>query len=173
MTKAKPNLHEINDAIRDLVANHVDIETGEIFCLAAQDQLEELSFTREAKILGCGMAIREHRESSDALAERINNLQVRKKRHEREIAFLKGWVEGVCDLKERFSNDDIELSFRSSKSYDFREGAGVDDTLVAMLTFKPAPPPVLSKKAVADYVKEHGEEPPGIEATSKRNLQIG
>ena len=171
MTKAKPNLHEINNEINALIFENTDPVTGEISEALAKN-IDELEGTREGKILGCATAIRDHEAKAGSLSDRIKDLQVRKKRHDREATFLKWWIETGATRGETFESNDIAVSFRKSTKYQFREGCGADDTLVSMLSFKPAPLPTLDKKACADYAKRNHESPPGVDEIEGLNLQI-
>lgn len=172
------NLHEIDSRISFIVENRIDPETGEVFADnefavdadgTAKTLLDELQGERAEKIMYCAMYFKNHMMMAKGIKEEEQALAVRRRAHERDAQFLKGWIEESCLANEKFESPSVKVTFRKSTRIDIREWEAIPKDLIFQ---PPVPEPRLDKKACKEWIKTHHEPPPGVEEIPCKNMQV-
>ena len=165
------NLHEIDERIVALFEDQVDLDTGEVLSdEEVTELLNKMDMNRNKKILNCEKFREEHKDVIDVIKTREAKLAKRKKKHERKVKFLKRWIEESCNVKETFTDGDVEVSFLKSVRMDVRNEEAVPDEL---WVYPPTPDRRLDKVKAKRWMKDHdGEPPPGIDEIRGTNLQV-
>lgn len=151
------NLYEIDSAILDCC----DIETGEIFDI---DKFEELSLTRDAKIEGVCLWIKNLKAEAEALKAEKDAFAQRQKVAENKMESLKKYIANYLD-GTNFETTKVKVSFRKSESLEISEDANIPDEF---LTFKE---PEVNKTELKKALKD-GMHFNGVSIVQNNNIQI-
>lgn len=157
-------LYEIDHAIMECVDN----ETGEIVDF---DKLNALSMTREKKLEGVGIAIKNLTAEAKAIREEEKNLAERRKVLERKVESYKEWLANVLN-GHKFETSKIKCSFRKSNRVDINENefsawAIFHDREELLIFAEPKP-----NKAKLKEVILSGEEIPGVTLEETNSLTV-
>ena len=151
------NLYEIDSAILDCV----DIETGEVF---DSDRFEELSLTREAKIEGICLWIKNLKAEAEALKAEKDAFAARQKAAENKVESLKRYISGYL-AGTKYESAKVKVSFRKSEALEIEEGTIIPDEY---LKFKE---PDVDKAGLKTAIKA-GLNLDGVQIVEKLNIQI-
>jgi len=165
-----PNLHDIDERIQAIVHERIDPETGEVFedgDESAAKLLMELGEEREHKIIHCALYMDEHLREAAKIKEVEQRLAKRRKRHEADAAFLKAWVESVCEAHESFETPEIKVTFRKSTRLEPRDMEMVPKEIIRTKTTE-----ALDKALAKKWIEKYGDTPPGVEEIPCKNMQI-
>ena len=170
MTTDKLNLHEIDQEVAHLIELFIDHETGEIDEDLAE-QLEQLGMARDKKVLNCARYINEHTAIAASYKAHAKRLTAQARTHEKQVSFLKSWVESSCNLDEKFEAPDIgKISFRKSTRAIAHDLLIVPDELVIREVVETEK---LDAAGAKRWAKAHGgEPPPGVTISEHKSLQI-
>ena len=156
-------LYEIDAAIRDLIENAVDPETGEI----AEDlslQLEELGMAREAKLENIACYIKDLKAEAEAIRAEERNLATRRRTTENKAARLTDYLSWAL-AGEKFKTPRCAVSFRKSMAVQVN---ALMDIPEEYLRFKDPEP---DKAKIKDALKE-GLDVPGAELVENVSVII-
>ena len=154
-------LYEIDAAIRDLIENAVDPETGEI----AEDlslQLEELHMAREQKLENIACYIKDLKAEAEAIRAEERNLAARRRTAENKAARLTDYLSWAL-AGEKFKSARCAVSFRKSMAVQVNTLMDIPEEY---LRFKDPEP---DKAKIKDALKE-GLDVPG--ATLVENVSV-
>lgn len=151
------NLYEIDAQILSCV----DIETGEIF---DEEKFEELSLTRDAKVEGLCLWIKNLKAEAEALKAEKDAFAARQKAAENKLESVKRYVSSYLDGTP-FKSTKVQVSFRKSKSLEISEGAVIPEEFLKIK--EPEVNKTDLKKAVANGLKIDG-----VEIVENLNIQI-
>lgn len=152
------NLYEIDNAILDCV----DVETGEVFDI---DKFEELSLSRDAKIEGICLWIKNLTAEAEALKAEKDAFAARQKAAENKAESLKRYISGYLD-GTKYETTKVKVSFRKSESLEIEEGTIIPDEY---LKFKV---PDVDKVSLKAAVKAGLVNLDGVQIVEKLNIQI-
>ena len=154
-------LYEIDEAIRDLIENAVDPETGEI----AEDlslQLEDLHMAREQKLENIACYIKDLKAEAEAIRAEERNLAARRRTAENKAARLTDYLSWAL-AGEKFKSARCAVSFRKSMAVQVNTLMDIPEEY---LRFKDPEP---DKAKIKDALKE-GLDVPG--ATLVENVSV-
>lgn len=151
------NLYEIDNEILGCV----DLETGEVFDI---EKFEELSLTRDEKIEGICLWIKNLRAEAEALKAEKDAFAKRQKAAENKMESLKNYISGYL-AGSAFKSSKVNVSFRKSESLEISEDAIIPDEF---LKYKE---PDLDKVALKAAVKA-GAYVVGVDIVENLNIQI-
>lgn len=151
------NLYEIDNAILDCV----DLETGEVFDV---EKFEELSLTRDERIEGICLWIKNLRAEAEALKAEKDAFAKRQKAAENKMESLKKYISGYL-AGTTFKSSKVNVSFRKSESLEISEDAIIPDEF---LKYKE---PDVDKVALKAAVKA-GAYVVGVDIVENLNIQI-
>lgn len=151
------NLYEIDNEILGCV----DVETGEIF---NEERFEELSLTREAKIEGICLWIKNLKAEAEALKAEKDAFAKRQKSAENKMESLKRYISAYLDGTP-YESAKVKVSFRKSESLEISEDAKIPDEY---LKYKV---PDVDKVALKEAIKA-GSHFYGVEIATNYNIQI-
>ena len=154
-------LYEIDKALADFEFE-IDEDTGEI--LNAAD-LDELNLARDQKIENIGLYIKNLEAEKEAVKHEKDNFADRKKRLEKKIESLKGYLTYALD-GQKFSTPKVAVSFRKSESVLVKDEYLIPDEYCDFTVMRKP-----NKKNIKDALK-HGKELMGVELVEKSNVQI-
>lgn len=157
-------LYEIDHAIMECVDN----ETGEIVDF---DKLNALSMTREKKLEGVGIAIKNLTAEAKAIREEEKNLAERRKILVGKADGYKEWLANVLN-GDKFETSKIKCKFRKSSRVNVNEkrfGAwAISHDREELLIFAEPKP----NKAKLKEVILSGEEIPGVTLEETNSLTV-
>ena len=151
------NLYEIDNAILDCV----DLETGEVFNV---EKFEELSLTRDERIEGICLWIKNLRAEAEALKAEKDAFAKRQKAAENKMESLKKYISGYL-AGTAFKSSKVNVSFRKSESLEISEDAIIPDE------FLKHKEPDVDKVALKAAVKA-GAYVVGVDIIENLNIQI-
>ena len=151
------NLYEIDNEILGCV----DLETGEVFDV---EKFEELSLTRDEKIEGICLWIKNLRAEAEALKAEKDAFAKRQKAAENKMESLKNYISGYL-AGSTFKSSKVNVSFRKSESLEISEDAIIPDEF---LKYKE---PDVDKVALKAAVKS-GAYVVGVDIVENLNIQI-
>lgn len=151
------NLYEIDNAILDCV----DLETGEVFDV---EKFEELSLTRDERIEGICLWIKNLRAEAEALKAEKDAFAKRQKAAENKMESLKKYISGYL-AGTAFKSSKVNVSFRKSESLEISEDAIIPDE------FLKHKEPDVDKVALKAAVKA-GAYVVGVDIIENLNIQI-
>ena len=161
-------LYDIDRQIESLLEASVDMETGEIKPEAFED-LEALQMARDAKIENIALWHKNLLSDTKALADEIKALQDRKKRLERKLDWLDGYLEQSLQ-GQKFETSKVAISFRKSQAVH------IADAEAFIRGYKDNPELVETdysiKKANIKKMLKEGQEILGAELVENKNMQI-
>ena len=171
------NIWDIDERIVNLIENHFDIETGEIFESEEElaKKIDEVSLELDTKIENIGCYIKNLEADVEAFKKEENNLETRRKQTERKIESLKRYLNGylmACypndsdRAKWKFKTPKVVLGYRKSSSVEVPDIEKLDKKYLKITT-KVDP----DKKAIGDAIK-NGEEVSGAFIKQNINLNI-
>lgn len=172
-------LHEINEELREALTGLYEVydpETGEVTDeenFAELDaKVEALALSREEKIDGTGVVIKELMNDVTGYDKEIKQLQARKKHAQARIDWL---MNGVKESMIGFGETKLEtprsiFSFRKSEQTVVTDESLLDDRYMKVV-IESKPDLVAIKKAIKEAEKK-GETFEGARIEVKQNLQI-
>jgi hypothetical protein len=166
------NLSEVNHAIRQLLLDGLDEETGEI-SPAVTDQIDQLEDTRKHKILFIAKLIEDDEAQMVALAGKIAQLQARKKSKARQVEFYRGWLALNGDAGEVVADEEISVQIKEGVRCTMSDLDLLRESAPHLINWGERPEPKLKMMEAKKEVKATGEIPLGMTWTDKyRTIKI-
>lgn len=164
------NLYEIDRQIESIYETAIDYETGEI-SPEAIEALEALQMAREAKIENIALWHKNTLAESKAIADEIKALQERKKRLEKKIDWMDGYLSDALQ-GQKFETSKVSVTYRKSQAVE------IDDTEAFIRGYKDNPELVTVKvdmtpnKTGIKKILKDGTEILGARLVERQNIQI-
>ena len=161
-------LYEIDRQIESLLETSVDMETGEI-SLSAIEALEALQMERGQKIENVALWHKNTLADSKALADEIKALQERKKKLDKRLDWMDGYLEQALD-GQKFETPKVSVTFRKSQAVE------IPDPDQFIKGYKDNPELVktefsINKTNIRKMLKD-GQEILGAVLVDRQNMQI-
>lgn len=151
------NLYEIDQELM----NCVDFETGE---LVNEERWNELQQSRDTKIEGLALWIKNLVASAKAFKEEKDAFASRQKAAENKAERLKQFLSDNLG-GSKFETPKVKVSFRKSKTINIAEGAKIPDEYLKVKA------PDIDKSGLKEAIK-NGAVIDGVELVEKQNIQI-
>ncbi len=158
-------IYEIDTAIRDIIENAVDPETGELDETVSA-QLEALGMAREQKLENIACFIKDLEAESKAIRDEEKNLASRRRTADRKAESLRSYLEWAL-AGEKFKTPRCAVSFRKSTAVELEPDA-LAFLPERFLCFKE---PEADKTAIKDAIKA-GETVFGCKLVDKVSMII-
>lgn len=159
-------LYEIDNAIREVLENAADPETGELVdeeLLAAYDQLR---MDRDQKVENIGLYIKNLEADAAAIKAEAKNLTARAKAAENKAEHLRNYMQ-FCLNGQKFQSPRLSVSFRRSQKVEVDENR-LFEIPDDYLRYKE---PEVDKKRVSEALKA-GETVPGCSLVENVSMII-
>lgn len=161
-------LYDIDRQIESLLETAIDYETGEVMP-EALEALEALQMERDAKVENVALWHKNILAESKALGDEIKILQDRKKRLEKKLDWMDGYLEQALN-GQRFETSKVAITFRRSQAVE------ISDSDAFIRGYKDNPELVkteysINKTNIRKMLKE-GQEILGAELVDRQNMQI-
>lgn len=150
-------LYEIDEEI----LNCVDMETGEIIDV---ERLGQLQLTREDKVEGIALWIKNLLSDADAIKSEEEKLAQRRKANENKAKNLKEYLSKFLNGK-KFKTPKVSISYRKSESVEVTDISKLDDDYLKFAE------PTVDKAKVKKALKA-GTVLQGISLIENQNIQI-
>ncbi len=167
------SLYLIENEIRELLENGfnmacVDLETGEIDEVKAQEYLEALQIERAVKIENIALYIKNLESDAAEIKAEEKNLKARRETKERKAQRLREYLTSsmVAAKEPKFETAKVALTFRSSKQVIIDNLETIDKAYIKEKIEYQADKTAI-KKAI-----DNGETVTGAHIEEKQNLQI-
>lgn len=165
------NIYEIDEAIRRVLEEAVDFQTGEISAEAAA-QIDALNMERDTKIENVALWNKNLKAEAKAIADEIKALQERKKRLENKAA----WQERYLDYAlagQRFESPRVAITYRKSVTVEISDPDAFctyyqNDAAIVTTTIDRKP----NKAAIKKLLQENPEAMRGAALVEHQNMQI-
>lgn len=108
-------LYEIDRQLEDMIANAIDMETGEI--IFTDEDIEALQMERDRKIENIALYVKNQEAMASALREEEKNLASRRRSCESKAERLKEYLKHALN-GERFTTVKCDIKFRRSNSLE-------------------------------------------------------
>ena len=112
-------LYDIDRQIESLLETAIDFETGEVMP-EALEALEALQMERDAKVENVALWHKNILAESKALGDEIKALQDRKKRLEKKMDWMDGYLEQALN-GQRFETSKVAITFRRSQAVEISD----------------------------------------------------
>lgn len=164
------SLYLIDNEIRELLENGfnmacVDLETGEIDEVKAQEYLEALQIERAVKIENIALYIKNLESDATEIKAEEKNLKARRETKERKAQRLREYLTNSLN-GSKFETARVALAFRSSKQVIIDNLDTIDKAYIKE-EVKITADKTAIKKAI-----DNGETVNGAHIEEKQNLQI-
>lgn len=150
-------LYEIDEEI----LNCVDMETGEIIDV---ERLGQLQLTREDKVEGIALWIKNLLSDADAIKSEEEKLAQRRKANENKAKNLKEYLSKFLN-GQKFKTPKVSISYRKSESVEVTDISKLDDDYLKFAE------PTVDKAKVKKALKA-GTVLQGISLIENQNIQI-
>ena len=148
-------LYEIDNAIREVLENAADPETGELVDEALLEQYDKLIMDRDQKIENIGLYIKNLEADAAAIKAEAKNLTARAKSAENKAEHLRNYMQ-FCLNGQKFQSPRLSVSFRRSQKVEVDQNR-LFEIPEDYLRYKD---PEVDKKRVSEALKA-GEDIPG------------
>lgn len=150
-------LYEIDEEI----LNCVDMETGEII---DAEKLEQLQLTRDDKVEGIALWIKNLLSDADAIKSEEEKLAQRRKANENKAKNLKEYLSKFLN-GQKFKTPKVSISYRKSESVEVTDISKLDDDYLKFAE------PTVDKTKVKKALKA-GTVLQGVSLVENQNIQI-
>lgn len=150
-------LYEIDEEI----LNCVDMETGEII---DAEKLEQLQLTRDDKVEGIALWIKNLLSDADAIKSEEEKLAQRRKANENKAKNLKEYLSKFLN-GQKFKTPKVSISYRKSESVEVTDISKLDDDYLKFAE------PTVDKAKVKKALKA-GTVLQGVSLVENQNIQI-
>lgn len=150
-------LYEIDEEI----LNCVDMETGEII---DAEKLEQLQLTRDDKVEGIALWIKNLLSDADAIKSEEEKLAQRRKANENKAKNLKEYLSKFLN-GQKFKTPKVSISYRKSESVEVTGISKLDDDYLKFAE------PTVDKAKVKKALKA-GTVLQGVSLVENQNIQI-
>lgn len=167
----------IDERLVNLIENHFDIETGEIY--ESEEELakmiDEVAIELDTKIENIGCYIKNLNDEIEAFKREEDNLKKRRKTTENKIESLKRYLDGYLTAvypndddrrKWKFKTPKVVLGYRKSTTVEVPDLEKLDKDYIKIKTETSA-----DKTAIKDAIK-NGKEVKGAFLKDNINLSI-
>ena len=171
------NVWNIDERLVNLIENHFDIETGEIY--ESEEELakmiDEVAIELDTKIENIGCYIKNLNDEIEAFKKEEDNLKKRRKTTENKIESLKRYLDGYLTAvypndddrrKWKFKTPKVVLGYRKSTTVEVPDLEKLDKNYIKIKTETSA-----DKTAIKDAIK-NGKEVKGAFLKDNINLSI-
>lgn len=171
------NVWNIDERLVNLIENHFDIETGEIY--ESEEELakmiDEVAIELDTKIENIGCYIKNLNDEIVAFKREEDNLKKRRKTTENKIESLKRYLDGYLTAvypneddrrKWKFKTPKVVLGYRKSTTVEIPDLEKLDKDYIRIKTETSA-----DKTAIKDAIK-NGKEVKGAFLKDNINLSI-
>lgn len=148
-------LYEIDNAIREVLENAADPETGELVDEALLEQYDKLIMDRDQKVENIGLYIKNLEADAAAIKAEAKNLTARAKAAENKAEHLRNYMQ-FCLNGQKFQSPRLSVSFRRSQKVEVDQNR-LFEIPDDYLRYKD---PEVDKKRVSEALKA-GEDIPG------------
>lgn len=145
-------LYEIDNAIREVLENAADPETGELVDEELLEQYDKLIMDRDQKVENIGLFIKNLEADADAIRTEANKLLTRARACDNKAEHLRNYLQ-YCLNGQKFRSPRLDVSFRHSKKVEVSD---MDAIPMMYLRYKA---PEVNRKMVADEIKAGGTVP--------------
>lgn len=119
---------------------------------ALANELEAIGMTRDDKINNTGMFIKNKEHLINALKKEEGLLKERRAKHEKRVEQLKNFLWVVLQ-GDKFESEKCRIRHRKSEQTIITDEDDVPDNFI---TIEQKPVKKVDKKAIKEYIKEHG-----------------
>lgn len=171
------NVWNIDERLVNLIENHFDIETGEIY--ESEEELakmiDEVAIELDTKIENIGCYIKNLNDEIEAFKKEEDNLKKRRKTTENKIESLKRYLDGYLTAvypneddrrKWKFKTPKVVLGYRKSTTVEVPDLEKLDKNFIKIKTETSA-----DKTAIKEAIK-NGTEVKGAFLKDNINLSI-
>lgn len=171
------NVWNIDERLVNLIENHFDIETGEIY--ESEEELakmiDEVAIELDTKIENIGCYIKNLNDEIEAFKREEDNLKKRRKTTENKIESLKRYLDGYLTAvypneddrhKWKFKTPKVMLGYRKSTTVEVPDLEKLDKNYIKIKTETSA-----DKTAIKEAIK-NGEDVKGAYIKENINLNI-
>lgn len=171
------NVWNIDERLVNLIENHFDIETGEIY--ESEEELakmiDEVAIELDTKIENIGCYIKNLNDEIEAFKKEEDNLKKRRKTTENKIESLKRYLDGYLTAvypneddrrKWKFKTSKVVLGYRKSTTVEVPDLEKLDKDYIRIKTETSA-----DKTAIKDAIK-NGKEVKGAFLKDNINLSV-
>lgn len=154
-------LYEIDAAINEFFASHIDPDTGEVTGL---EELEQLQIDRQKKIENIALYYKNILADADAIKREKIKLADRQKRAETKAENLKNYLAYRLN-GEKFESARVAVTYRKS------EGLVIDTEREIPSEYLIPQEPKVDKTALKRAIKR-GAEIAGVTVETRQNIQV-
>lgn len=158
-------LYEIDEKIMETFDRAIDAETGEILDAQAFAELDSLRITRDEKIEGVLLWIKNLSAEAEALKAEKQAFEARQRQAVNKAESLKRYISGVLN-GEKFKTAKVSVTWRKSEAAEYT--GDIFCLPEDCVTFKD---PTVNKAELKKRLKA-GEVIPGAELVVRNNIQI-
>ena len=171
------NIYDIDERLVNLIENHFDVETGEIY--ESEDELakkiDEVGIELDSKIENIGCYIKNLESDIEAFKREEDNLKKRRKSTENKIEGLKTYLNNYLTAvypneddrrKWKFKTPKVVLGYRKSTTVEVPDLEQLDKNFIKIKTETSA-----DKTAIKEAIK-NGTEVKGAFLKDNINLSI-